>query len=60
MIWVANLIVVAALYALTQVFKALGTEVMLGYVLGYAACYILFKCWRQDYADEQKPHFTER
>ena len=58
-IWALNLIVVAILYGIAQFFLFAGVSFTYGAIFGFAVCYILYKCWRQDYADEAKAHFTD-
>lgn len=59
LMWCLNLVVIGILAALVAVFRETGTVFNLGFIAGFAVCYVLFRCWRQDYADEAKAHFTE-
>jgi hypothetical protein len=58
-IWLLNFLVVASLTGLAYLFKWLGPEFCFGLLVGFWFCYINYKCWRQDYADEARAHFTD-
>lgn len=59
-IWVMNVAVVAVLASLVYFFKWAGTEFVVGCLVGFWFCYISYRCWRQDYADEAQAHFTDQ
>ncbi len=58
-IWATNLVVIAILSSFAYFLRWTGTEFALGTLFGFFLCYVLYKNWRQDYADEGKPHFTD-
>lgn len=54
-----NLIVIAVLSALVYFLKWAGTEFVVGALFGMCFNYVLYRNWRQDYADEAQAHFTD-
>ncbi len=58
-IWICTAVVIAVLSALTGFLKWAGTEFALGTFFGMMLNYVLYKNWRQDYENENKPHFTD-
>lgn len=58
-IWGMNVAVISILYAIGQFFLFAGNGFTYGAIFGFATCYLLYKCWRQDYENEAKAHFTD-
>lgn len=44
-----NLAVIAVLSVLAYSLRWTGTEFCVGLIVGFAVCYVLFRCWRFDY-----------
>ena len=57
-IWLLNIVVVAILAGLAYLLRWIGPEFCAGLIVGFAWCYIAFKCWRFDYEDA--PHFIDQ
>ena len=58
-IWLCTLAVIGFLALLAAFFREAGPTFGLGYIVGFLCCYCMFKCWRQDYEMESRPHFTD-
>jgi hypothetical protein len=60
-VWVMNFAVIAALSVIVYFLRWAGTEFCVGAIIGFAWCYIQFRCWRFDYDEEPKQErvFTE-
>jgi hypothetical protein len=50
-----NLAVIAILVCFVYFLRWAGTEFCLGLSAGFAICYILFRCWRFDFAEPTEP-----
>ena len=58
-IWLCSLVVIAILMVYAQFLRWAGTEFALGALFGFFLCYVLYRNWRNDYADAEMPHFTD-
>ena len=58
-IWALNIVVIAVLATMAYFLKWAGTEFAVGALFGMCVNYVLYRNWRQDYADEAKAHFTD-
>jgi hypothetical protein len=50
-----NLAVVAVLVVFACFLRWTGTEFCVGLIVGFLACYSLFRCWRFDYDATESP-----
>jgi 4-hydroxybenzoate polyprenyltransferase len=55
-----NILVVAILATWGYFLKWSGPEFCAGLIVGFTFCYVWYKNWRQDYADEARANFTDR
>jgi len=55
----ANVLLIGVLTVLTYALQMFNTQFLLGAFVGFWTCYVLYRCWRQDYEDEKKPHLIE-
>jgi len=59
-IWLCNILVIAVLATWGYFLKWAGPEFCAGLIIGFSFCYINYRCWRQDYAEEAKAHFIDQ
>lgn len=52
---VMNLAVIAVLAAFAYFMKWMGVQFALGWIFGFAFCYVMFRCWRFDYDEPTVP-----